>query len=67
MHKRLLALLLAGIMVLGTACASKEEKTPLEEEKPAEEPAENPEPTKVKAPKPSNRVMLDTDSSISIK
>ena len=37
MHKRLLALLLAGIMVLGTACASKEEKTPLEEEKPAEE------------------------------
>jgi putative ABC transport system substrate-binding protein len=37
MHKRLLALLLAGIMVLGTACASKEEKMPLEDEKPAEE------------------------------
>ena len=45
MHKRLLALLLAGIMVLGTACASKEEKTPLEEEKPAaEETAETGEP-----------------------
>jgi putative ABC transport system substrate-binding protein len=40
MHKRLLALLLAGIMILGTACASGEEKAPVEEEKPAEETVE---------------------------
>lgn len=37
MHKRLLALLLAGIMVLTAACASKEEKEPVENETPVEE------------------------------
>lgn len=37
MHKKLLALLLAGIMVFGTACGSREEKKPLENETPAEE------------------------------
>lgn len=37
MYKKILALLLAGIMVMGTACASKEVKEPLENETPAEE------------------------------